>query len=236
MSLLTMANGVQDRLGLPRSTVVVSSTDQNVRRLLALANQEGKELAKRHTWQAITKEKTFTSLAQASQTSAIPSDFDRFVNESMFNRTNHRRVLGPLSPEQWQAQQALSASLLVDAFRVRGNAIYINPTPAAGLTYAFEYVSTLWIDSDSDGDGDLAAWTHDTTNSGLLSEDLMGLGIDWRYLKAIGLDYAEAFRTYELQVEQAIIRDGGARTLSFAGGNSPYGQPGVGVPEGSWDL
>lgn len=234
MSLLTMINGVQDRVGLPRSTIVVSSTDQNVRRLLALANQEGRELARRHSWQAITKEKTFTSLAQASQTSAIPTDFDRFINESMFNRTNHRRVMGPLTQEQWQAQQALNASLLTDAFRVRGNAILISPTPAAGLTYAYEYVSTQWCET-ADGATDKSAWSLDT-DIGIISEDLMGLGVDWRYLKSIGTDYAEAFRTYELQVEQAITRDGGARTISMAGGNSPYGHPGVGVPEGSWSL
>lgn len=232
-----MINDVQDRIGLPRATVVISSTNPQVRRLLALANQEGKELARRHTWQAITTEKTFTSLAQESQTGAIPADFDRFVFETIFNRSRDRRVIGPLTVEQWQGQKALSASILTDAFRVRGDAILLTPVPPAGDTYAYEYVSKYWVDTDSDGDGDSATWTNDSTDTALISEDIIGLGVEWRYLKSIGMDYAEAHRTYEMQVEQAIARDGGARTISFSGDADPYRNPRFpSVPEGSWSL
>jgi hypothetical protein len=237
MTLLTLANTVQDRIGLPRSSVVISSTDQNVRTLLACLNEEGKELSKRAAWQALTKEKTFTSTAAAVQTGAIPTDLDRFVNETFFNRSMRRRVTGPLTSEEWQAQQSIVASVLTDAFRVHGNDILITPTPAASLTYAYEYVSKYWVDTDGDGDGDAVAWEADDDTS-LLSEDLMALGAEWRFLKRKGFDYAEIFRTYEIQVQQAISRDGARRTTSMAGGsdllldNARY----PAVPEGSWSL
>lgn len=235
MTLLTMINDVQDRIGLPRSSVVVSSTEQNVRRLLAWANVEGKALMKRYGWQALQTENTFTSLAQASQTGAIPADFDRFINNSMFNRTRKRRVTGPLAAKDWQSIQATSASIMTDSFRVRGNAILLSPTPPAGDTYAYEYISNLWVDSDADGDGDLAAWTADTQTS-LLPEFLMGLGTEWRFLKAVGLDYAESFNTYEEEVVQAIMRDGGQRTISLANDPGQLLAPAIGVPEDSWPL
>lgn len=234
MTLLTLINNAQDTLTLPRSTVVVSSTDQAVRTLLALANQEGRELMRRYNWQALVTENTFTSLAQASQTGAIPTAFDRFINNSMFNRTRKRRVTGPLGPEEWQAQQALTASLLTDAFRIRGSAILITPTPPAGDTYAYEYVSKNWCQT-SGGTGQ-AAWEADT-DTGVLDENLMLLGLIWRWRKARGFDYAEEFNTYEKEVMQAAMRDGAKRNLNYSYDMSLYdhGKPPL-VVEGSWNL
>jgi hypothetical protein len=230
-----MVNRVQDRLSLPRSTTVVSSTDDNVRALLSLAIEEGKELARRVEWQAITKEQTFVSLAQTSQTGAIPSDFDRYVNESMFNRTRHRRIAGPLTPVEWQEQLGITASVLTDAFRIRGDAILLTPTPAAGDTYAYEYVSLNWCESS--GGTEQSYWQADA-DVGILSEDLMALGLRWRFLKAKGFDYAEDFRTYQMEVNQAIARDGGKRTIDMSGESDRlYDRARAPVvQEGSWNL
>ena len=238
-TLKQIINKCQDKLALPRSTAVVSSTDPNVRILLAMADEEGKELSRRHTWQALTLEKTFTSLAQTIQTSALPADMGnpkRFVQASMFNRTRKRRVTGPLSPEEWQANQALSVSLLTDAFRVRGNELLITPTPTAGDTYAFEYISSYWVDTDGDGAGEAEAWDADDDTT-LLSDDLMTLGIVWRFRKARGLDYAEEFNIYEREVAQARMRDGSARVINYAYDDTIYdhSRPPL-VVEGSWNL
>lgn len=234
MSLLTLLNEAQDLLSLPRSTVAVSSTDLNVRQLVSIANQEGRELARRYSWSALVTEKTFTSIAATTQTSSIPSDFDHIVNHSMFNRTQKRRVTGPLSSQEWQAQKALSASLLTDSFKIRAGAIDIIPTPEAGDTYAYEYISKNWCET-SGGTGQ-AAWAADT-DVGVLDETLMVLGVIWRFRKARGLDYAEEFNTYEKEVDQAIMRDGGKRDLNYSWDDTlqdhakePY------VQDGNWPL
>jgi hypothetical protein len=237
MTLLTLANTVQDRIGLPRSSIVISSTDQNVRTLLACLQEEGKELSRRASWQALTIEKTFTSIASETQTGVIPTDLDRFVNETFFNRTRKRRVTGPLTSEEWQAQKGVVASVLTDAFRVRGNSLLLIPTPSAGDTYAYEYISKYWVDTDADGDGDAAAWEADDDTS-LLSEDLMALGGEWRFLARKGFPYQQVKDDYEIQVQQAISRDGARRTTSMCGDsdllldNARY----PAVPEGSWSL
>ena len=57
MSLLTI---VQDACVRAKQTVpsqVVGSTDPTAKLMLALANQDGKHLAKRHDWQGMTIEK-----------------------------------------------------------------------------------------------------------------------------------------------------------------------------------
>ena len=145
MSLLTLIQDATDRLGIVRPGSVIGSADQQVRQLLGLANQEGKELARRHTWQSLQKEKTITATATETQTSAIPADFDRFINGTFYNRTLNRRVEGPLTPQEWASYKASTSTVLFDAFRQRGDALLLAPTPNADDSYAYEYVSTYWV-------------------------------------------------------------------------------------------
>ena len=233
MSLLTIVQDAAKRLGLNSPASAYASSDAQVIELMAFAQQEGKELARRHFWQAITKEKTFTSTAAAAQTGAIASDFDRFVDESFFNRTQKRPVFGPVSPQDWQFTQAVVATTLTESFRVRGDSILITPTPNGTDTYAYEYVSTQWCQSN--GGSGQSAWAADT-DTGVLSEEVMTLGIVWRFLSAKGMNYSEHFRTYELQVADAFIRDGGKRRLNFGQrGMTGYSRPPY-IQEGSWNL
>jgi hypothetical protein len=61
------------------------------------------------------------------------------------------------------------------------------------------------------------------------------MGLRWRWLREKGLDYAELFRTYEMQVKDALGRDGGKRVLSMDGNRREVG-PNVFIPSGSWAL
>src|ERR1043166_849797 len=107
MSLLAIIQGACDRLNLVRpSTVVSNTTDENVRKLYGLAQQEGKAMARHATWQALTTEKTFTTVAAEEQTSAVPTDFDWYIPDTMFNRTLGRPFGEPLSAAEWQLAKA----------------------------------------------------------------------------------------------------------------------------------
>lgn len=233
MSLLSIVQNACDRVGMGRPMSAYASTDQQVLQFVGLAQQEGIELAKRHTWQAITTEKTFTSTAAETQVGAIPDDFDRFINGTFFNRTEKRQVEGPMTPQQWQFHKSVVASTIIEAFRKRGNAILITPTPAASQTYAYEYVSANWCESSA-GIGQ-ALWASDTDIC-RLSDELVTLGIIWRWQKAKGLDYGESFRSYEMQVAQAMARDGGKPVLNAGAGYSIRAARAPFVPDGNWNL
>ena len=225
MSLLTIIRDVAGRLSLPQPTAVVTSTDKQVIQLLALANEEGRSLASRTRWQALTAEQTFATVAGAVQPAALPDDFDRFIDNSFFNRSTRRAMTGPVSPRQWQwiqAQPAYSTAWLM--LRQRTGEFLITPTPAAGQTIAYEYISRNWVISGGGAEPaeppagtPLPGYLGDADTS-FLDEELIGLGLRWRFLRAKGLDYAEELATYEQQVEQAIARDGGAPALSISPG------------------
>lgn len=211
MSLLTLVQSAAYMLAIPPPSSIVGSTDITALHLLHLANEEGRSLAGRHNWTAITQEKTFTTTAAAAQTNSIPSDFDRMIPETIFNRTTKRRIIGPISSDEWQQVQASTSTFINPVFRIRLGTIYIYPTPASGQTAAYEYVSKNWCEAS--GGTDQAAWAADT-DLGLLDEKLMTLGIVWRFKHAHGMDASGDRQMYEHRVLDAIRRDGPRPRLS----------------------
>lgn len=234
MSLLTIAQSAALRMGLPSpETVVANTTDEMAQRLYTLANQSGKELSRLHRWTALIKEQTFTTVADEAQTDAIPTDFDRFVDETIINRTAKRRLVGPLTAEEWAVQKGLTASVLTDAFRIRGASFLMIPTPTSGQTVAFEYVSKFWVDTDGDDAGDAAAFTSDSHTS-VLDEEMITADVIWKYRQSAGLNYAEDHRTAQMIIAGRIAADGGRRTFDM-GKRSFRMKPRIPmIPEGDW--
>lgn len=230
MTLLTIVQRTCDLLSLPRPTVVATSTDQQVRQLYAIANEEGADLASSFQWQALTRQYTFTTTATPEQTGAVPSDWDRFLSNSFFNRTTLRQMFGPITPQRWQAIQVYPqfAGIYL-AFRQRDNAFLITPTPPADQEIAYEYTTKNWAVSDTGTEK--LEFTADTDTT-VLDERLFPLGIRWRWKAAKGFPYAEDLKTYEMQKRQTQARDGGATAINTGG--DPYYNWRANVPEGNF--
>lgn len=235
MSLLTIVQEVADRVGIPRTTAVVGSNDMQIRQLLALVNQDGVELARRHPWQRLIKEKVYTTIAAEAQPGVIPDDFDRFVDGTIYNRTKTRMAQGPLTPQEYQDYKSRLASLVYDAFRVRGNEFLILPTPGAGDTWAFEYVSTWWVLAAGGGAPSKVGFTSDDDDS-VFPDELHKLGLTWRYKRSRGLDYAEDFNSYETFFKMLTGRDGGRRILSMSGIPDKRVPKAPTAPDGNWSI
>ena len=231
MSLLTLVQNSCDAIGLTRPSVVISSQDQNVRTLLSLAQTEGRELLDRHSWPASQIEKTHTSLAaelQGVMTTLAPG-FSYITSSTFWDRTLTEPVTGPLSPIEWQALKARTATGPYSSYRIFGGKLYAYPAPSAGNTWVLEYQSTYFCQSSSGTNQ--SAWAADT-DVGVLDENLMELGLIWRFKKKNGLDYSEDFRSYEQKIANEISRAGGRRILDMANGSAAM--RGVYIPEGSW--
>ena len=213
MSLLTIVQGAAGRLNLVRPDTVISSTDENVIVLLSLAQEEGRALARRNAWQALQTEHTFATVA-STVSYALPSDFDRILTQTVFNRTRRRRMLGDLSPQQWQETQASLVTMVNPAFRIRGGLFLVSPTPSAVETIAYEYVTKNFCQSA--GLVGQSSWLSDT-DLGILDEELTTLGLVWRFKAKKGLDYSEDMQTYEMEVANAILRDGARTVIDTSG-------------------
>jgi len=233
MSLLSIVQDVSREIGIPKPVVVVTSSDVAVLQLLAMANTEGRSLARRYQWHKLIKLASFTMLLaelQGVMTTVAGSDYDYMIGETIWDETDKEQVGGPISVRQWSLLQASVVTGPIPVFRIYGGSLYLTPAPGSANTLSFAYYSKNWCQT-SGGTGQ-AAWVADT-DVGVIDEVLMGLGLKWRWLAAKGMDYSEEFREYEIQVNMAFARDGSQRTLNL-NGTTESPPPRVGVPEGSW--
>ena len=231
MTCLSIVQTVCKRMGFVTPNTATGSTDPQIIQMTAILNEEGQELSRRHTWQALTKEATFTTVATEIQV-AIPTAMRFIVNDTIWNRDLRRPVFGPLTAQRWQQLKASNIQGPWNQFRIQGGNIKFIPAPAAGETCAYEYVSDAWCYDT--GGTDQTAFTNDDDVS-YLDEQILQLGLRWRFKKEKGLEYGEDFATYERMVNDAIARDGGRDVLNLDGARWDV-PPGVLVPSGNWNL
>lgn len=236
MSVLSVVQHVCGRTNVPVPVTVLGNADRQVTQMLRLLEEEGNDLSTRGDWNVLSYEATVTTLANQSQgyvATWATNGFRHIRNDTFWDRTNKLPILGPLTEREWQQIQAMTTTGPRYRYRIKNNLLLATPTPPAGLTWVFEYISKNWLQT-----ADLTTYLQYAsldTNNILLPEDLVIAGLRWRWMREKGFDYAELFNTYEHQVKNALGRDGGKRTLRMDGG-SQDARPGIFVSPMSWNL
>lgn len=234
MSLLTMFQNIAVRAVIVSPSFVIGNTDPNIVHLLGIANEEGQDLAQRYSWNKLIKEATFVSVAVESQGSmdTIAADFKSISNETVWNRTLNRRIT-PLDDVQWQQVKSSGITGPQELFRIRGGEFLVIPTMTAGETVAFEYKSKNWCKSS--GGAEQSQWLADT-DVGILDEEIMELGLLWRWKHYKGVDYAESFNKYEQRIANATSSDGSKKRVNFGDSMRSRFINKHDVPEGNFPL
>ena len=236
-TLLSIVQDLCKRQNLPVPATAYGNTDETVLQIIGLLEEEGDDLSSRHSWQGLINEASLTTTATEDQgaiDTIATNGFKYIVGETIWDRSTSLAVCGPVTPVKWQALKALANLGPRYRYRIRGNNLLVTPTPEAGLSWYFEYVSENWIVNDA-GTQWYQRFAYDTDEI-LLPKNLVLAGLRWRWKKEKGFDYAEDFRTYEMQVKDAMGRDGGKQTLHMDKQGKGGPKPGVFVPEGSWNL
>lgn len=207
-------------IALVQPTAAFASIQLQTIQLRALLNEELVELRKWPDayWRKLIRQKTFTSVAAEVQTDTpIPTDYDYMIPSTMWDRTMARPCIGPLTPQDWQAWKArpITTSWLW-GFRLRGNDFLTAPTPPAGDTVAYEYISTLAVYATGDTEPTKALFTADDDTS-IFDETMMSRGLRWRFLRAKGLSYAEEYREWSSLVQREVSRSKAMGVLNTAG-------------------
>ena len=233
MNLLSLVQKFCQRTNIPSPATVYGSTDDQILQAMGLLEEEVNDLAARHTWQGLQLEASHTTLALEDQgdINTLDPAFSFIRNNTMWDTTDRLPVLGPVSGSEWQELKAVLANGPRYQFRFRGNHLLVNPIPAAGHAWKFEYESKYAI-LDTDGTTTKEFFTADT-DTFLLPDNLLLLGLRWRWKAEKGLDYGELFATYERLVKKAMGSDGGSETLRMDN-EGASASPGIFVPVSNW--
>ena len=218
MTLLTICQDAAKLIGITAPDAVPSSTDTSTIQLEAVTNQEGRAQVQKYAWQVLIQEGSHTTLAAESQgaMSSIATGFGRFSNQTLWNRTTDRRYYGPITAAQWQRILAVVSGGITNYFRIRGGNLLMHPTPTAGESVKFEYVSKNWVDTSGGTTANADKFTADAQTT-VLEEELVVLGVVWRFLKLKGLPYDQQFIDYQNRVAEYSNHDGASPVLRMAG-------------------
>ena len=215
MTLLSSANQVLRETGFPDVTSVIGNGNQAVRALLAQAQRQGQQMAKRR-WSILTKRQTFTTVSGV-EAYALPTDFYAFVDETQWNTSNNWPQVGPLSEEDWQNNKSGQVSITVnDRWHIRAdgnsNRFFIDPVPTAAENASFFYVADTWCRaSGGQRQNELKA----DADVILLDTDVFELGLKWRFLRAQQREYRDEQAEYIREEQKAYAVDGGMKDLKI---------------------
>jgi len=209
-------------------STVIGNSDGQIASLLAMANRSGRSLAKDHDWTVLERLHTFATDGTGEYD--LPDDYSRLIRQTEWNRSDKDPLVGPTSPQVWQAIKSgsVGASVVNVRFRINrassgvGRSIYIDPATNTGETLAFEYISNGWCAS-SDGATIQTAWAADT-DIPVLDEDLLTLDLICRWKRSNGLDFAsEADELMQIfGVEAGQDRPAPVLNMASGGGGVRY--------------
>lgn len=215
MSLLTLTQAASDEIGITRPSVVAAATDPSHQKLYRYANKIGNRLMKLVDWQALRTEQTFTAIAGSTQTGIIPSDFDRFIPETFWDRSGTQLISGPISPTEWNSLKAINYTEPRKKFIYRGGSVSVLPALSGGESLAFEYVSNKWALA-VDGTTGKTSFTVDT-DTAKIDEELITAGVVYEFLRSEGQPYQEAQIAFEARFKLAVTNDNPTAGVMTAG-------------------
>lgn len=192
---------------------VFASTDQVAIEMADLVSEVATDIMKSHDWRSLTKIATVTGTG--AEAYPLPDDYDRMVIASdIDDQASWFWGYEPFSSvNDWMRYRSGAGGLVSPGGWIMvGGELQFYPAPIGVAQYP--YISNAYARDSLGAPKD--AFTADT-DSFLLDERLLTLGLIWRWNEQKGFEYAEAMQAYETALEQAQGRDKGARVLRVGG-------------------
>ena len=148
MTVLDIAIAAAQRLQLPVPATFIGSTDNNMLLLKAMIDRATTEISDDFTWPELQAQYRFR-LDKDVEAYPLPADLDAIMFETLWNRTQHYPLIGPVDAVGWQNYKSgIMATLPRQRFRVMGwnaNQFFIDPRPTetdAEQYAVFEYYTS----------------------------------------------------------------------------------------------
>ena len=215
-------------IGLLTVSDPYSSQDQAFVQLAGLLNAAGRELVTMYAWQVLQKQFNITTAVDAGlgvvpAVYDLPDDFDRFINQTGWNRTANLPVPGPLSPQTWSmlTGRDFGSTTLYASFLLSENKMVLYPDPPPeGVNINFMYISRDWVRT---ANGSLTDRATASSEFVLFNPLLMVKFLKVKYLAAKGMDIGVASRDFDMSYMSITGQDKGADILSASGSRGyPY--------------
>lgn len=176
-------------------------------------------------------------LTASQDTYPEPADFDRFINQTWWDRTNRWALIGPDSPQvdQWHRSGIVTIGprrhfrqIGYNGLTTAGgplNNYRLWPPPGANNTpiqIAFEYISTTTVLGVNGNTYAPQPYFVADTDIPILDANMMILGAKWRLWQIKGFDYMALQAEWQDYMDRKYGNDGGAKELSLSNRRGGY--------------
>lgn len=145
----------------------------------------------------------------------LPSDYQKPLNRTQWDKTRHWELLGPATPQQWQwLKSGFIATGPRIQYRLLGGTFQIWPMVTASEYLGFEYYSNAWAVSAAG-----AAQTTMTadTDTAIFPDNLMISGLKLKYFMLKGFDSTSFMAEFRQALAAAQGSDKGGQNLNMSG-------------------
>lgn len=212
MSFLTSAQSAAIRLGVNKPSAFFSGTGRFEQEIVDLANEVVTDIVKAHDWRSLVKQ---YQMVGDGTTGAfdLPDDYDRMPKGADVQRANWYTWGYVDTPDLnfWRDLKNGLASPNPGYWIILDGQIQFQPAVAANTTAEFYYISN-GAAIDGDTQERKSKFTKDS-DTFVLDERLLTLGLIWRWRAMKRLDYSEDLQNYEIRLSQISAEDKGARTI-----------------------
>lgn len=174
------------------------------------------------------------SLNFATQDYALPSDYDRLVSDTNWDRTDHWRNLGTKSAQEWQWLQGGIISVGPrERYRIIGNKLRYFAAPSSPLNIAYEYISNAWIIPSGGSTPTLTAFAADG-DTFVYPDPVMIHGLKFYWYEAKGLDFSVHEKRFERELSRAKAQDVPVAAHSLGAQSLPELVGPWSIQDGNW--
>jgi len=164
--------------------------------------------------QQASSSNTATSLTFSQTQYAMPADYDRQIDRTHWDKTQHWQMIGPETAQQWEW---LTSGYISTGPRVRwrllGSYFQIWPGFSNAERLGYEYRSNGWAASST---GTVKTSFTADTDTCIYPSRLMVLFTKLKYFEGKGFDTTAMYQNYASELEAAMALDMSSANLSFA--------------------
>lgn len=235
-SALQIVKQAAGELGLPVPAELVTSQEQTSIQLLSLLNSAGNELVTYYDWEFLINTHNIVTEAGVGAYPR-PGNYQRQINQTIWDKNNHRPAVGPVSPQGWQTlTNAVVTTGPFARYRIAGRKVEFLPAPtAAGLNFNYQYISTDWVQSYLDPNifSPMVVNDQDTIQFEFW---LMVKFLKLKLWQAKGLDTVSLAADFNRAFDATTDQDHGAPVLGLSSSHkTPYLNM-QNVPDGNWNV
>lgn len=145
---------------------------------------------------------------------SLPSDYDRLIDRTQWDKSKHWEMLGPETAQQWQWIKSgyISTGPRI-RWRLLGQKFQIWPVTSTSEYLGFEYVSNAWVTSS--GGARKSSFTADDDTC-MYPARLLIVMAKMKYFEIKGFDASAMTRDFIRLLNIAKAEDAGSKTLNFA--------------------